>query len=300
MLLYKRGLYEATSLRGIATVSPFDFSENTTYGLGGKADKGYFPNTIYQAKLTFDALKASGRPVTVLGLGSNVLASDDGFNGAVISTRNLRGIIRLSGNRLLCLSGTKISELLTYCKKHSLGGLEFMYGIPATVGGAAFMNAGIGGNAIGDFIESVTVYDGKSAVLSHEKCNFGYRRSTMRDINTLILSIIVKTNESNCAEIEEKINYYRVKRSHLPKGRSCGCVFKNPDGTSAGYLIDSAGLKGLRVGGAVVSNEHASFILNEGGSSTEVKSLIEIVKSRVFERFGVLLEEEVVYIGEFL
>ena len=199
----------------------------------------------------------------------------------------------------MCLAGTKVAELLKYCKDNCLGGLEYLYGIPASVGGAAFMNAGVSGHMMGDNVESVRLYDGKAIILINEKCNFGYRHSTMRDINALILSIIVKVDNLSAEEIAERINYFKERRSHLPKGKSCGCVFKNPAGNSAGALIEQAGLKGLRVGGAYVSESHASFIINDGGSSSDVKSVIEIVKARVSEQFGVLLREEVVYIGEF-
>ncbi|MDE7087077.1 MAG: FAD-binding protein, partial [Clostridia bacterium] len=137
MLLYKRGMEEAVAAKHIKKVSSFDFSVNTTYGLGGKAAFAYLPKTVWQAKRAFDALNSSSKTYRILGLGSNVLVADKGIDGAVLSTKNLRGIVRLSENKLLCLSGTRISELLAYCKKHCLGGLEYLYGIPATVGGAA-------------------------------------------------------------------------------------------------------------------------------------------------------------------
>lgn len=299
MLIYKSGLENTTNFDSIKSASPFSFAKNTTYGLGGTAPKAYFPSTPFQAKAVYSELKDCGAGFKIIGGGSNVLVSDGGITEEVISTRNLRGIIRLSADRLLCLAGTKISELLAYCKKRNLSGLEYLYGIPATVGGAAYMNAGVCGFAIGDNILSVRVYDGKTRNLSREKCNFGYRRSTMRDINALILSIIVKVDLSDSATVENRIEYFRARRLHLPKGKSCGCVFKNPAGYSAGYLIETAGLKGCAIGGARVSDIHASFILNEGATSCEVRSLIELVKRRVFETHGIYLEEEVVYIGDF-
>lgn len=299
MLLYKSGLKNCVDEPKIEVVSPFKFSENTTYGLGGNAIAAYQPKTVYEAKIAFDRFTANKIPFEILGNGSNVLASDNGISGAVISTKNLRGIIRLDKNRLLCLAGTRTGELLAYCKKHALGGLEYLYGIPASLGGAAYMNAGVNGVAIGNSIESVRIYDGKSRVLTREMCNFAYRHSTMRDIKALILSIIVNVCDSSVEEIEERLSYYGQRRSHLPKGKSCGCVFKNPDGVSAGFLIENAGLKGLRIGGACVSDKHASFIINDGGTAGDVKALLDIVKSKVFEKFGILLDEEVVYIGEF-
>ena len=296
MLSYKSGLKNCIDEPKIKIISPFMFCENTTYGLGGNAIAAYVPRTPFEAKTAYDRLVSNGIPFEILGNGSNVLAADKGLSGAVISTKSMRGIVRLDKNRLLCLAGTRIGELLSYCKKRGLGGLEYLYGIPATVGGAAFMNAGVCGAAIGDNIESVRIYDGESRVLTREMCNFAYRHSTMRD---LILSIIVNVCDSSAEEIEERTAFYRQRRSHLPKGKSCGCVFKNPEGTSAGYLIEKAGLKGLRVGGAFVSAEHASFIINDGGTAADVKTLIETVKRRVFEKFDILLDEEVVYIGDF-
>ena len=299
MLLYKSGIKRSVEADSVKYIKPFDFSRNTTYGLGGKAKIAYFPKTVWEAKKVFDKLNSGGEKFTVLGNGSNLLVSDAGFDGAVISTRQLRGIIRLNKTSLMCMAGTKISELLAYCKRKGLGGLEYLYGIPATVGGAVYMNAGVSGFAIGKDVKSVYAYDGNDLRLSRENCKFGYRHSTMRDINAVILSIIVKVNEISAEEIDERINFFKQRRSHLPKGKSCGCVFKNPLGASAGQLIDSAGMKGFAVGGARVSAEHASFIINDGGTAGDVKAVIEIVKRRVFEKFGVLLEEEVVYIGEF-
>lgn len=299
MLLYKSGLKQSLNNYKIDCVERFDFSKNTTYGLGGCAEKGYYPKNLVQARYIFDILSQNASGFEILGNGSNVLTSDGGINRAVISTRRLKGIVRLSDTKLLCLAGTTIAELLAYCKRHSLGGLEFMFGIPATIGGAAYMNAGVSGKAIGDKVELVCAYNGKDLVFNRENCNFGYRRSTMRDINVLILSIILSVQPGIAQKIEEEILYYKSKRSHLPKGKSCGCVFKNPENASAGYLIEAVGLKGFRYGGAVVSPKHANFILNDGGTAGDVKYVIDTVKSKVFQKFGILLNEEVVYIGDF-
>ncbi len=299
MLLYKSGFINCLNCEGAAEVDNFRFSDYTTYGLGGSATGAFAPASVYQAKYIYDKLSSTGKPLIILGNGSNVLASDKSFDGYVIVTRRMKGIVALGNNKVMCLAGTKISELLNYCKKRSLGGLEFMYGIPATVGGAAFMNAGVGSECIGDRISKVKLYDRRCVILNNKQCNFGYRHSTMRDIKGVITSISLDLEPSPPKEIEEKIAYYKTKRSRLPKGKSCGCVFKNPNGVSAGLLIDNAGLKGLSVGKAIVSDVHADFILNNGGSADDVRKLIDIVKFRVFQKFGVLLREEVVYIGDF-
>lgn len=299
MLIYKSGLKNAVNTSNIKSTAPFSFAKNTTYGLGGNAVRAYYPKTPWQAKQVYDNLKKCGTRFEIIGCGSNLLVADSGTEGEVISTRDLRGIIRLSSDKLLCLAGTRISELLAYCKNHNLGGLEYLYGIPATVGGAAYMNAGVSGYAIGENIVDVCVYDSKVTHFSRKMCNFGYRRSTMRGINALILSIIVKVDECDAREIDDRLTFFKNRRSHLPKGKSCGCVFKNPEGYSAGYLIDSAGLKGYKIGGARVCDVHANFILSEGATANDVKTLINLVKSRVLEKFGIELQEEVVYIGEF-
>lgn len=298
MLLYKSGLNKCIS-------SPKKFydsiklSQLTTYGLGGYARECYFPKTPFQAKRIYKQLKERGMAIAILGNGSDVLASDNGFYGAVICLRDMCGILRLSDTRIYCLAGTKISEILKYCKTHGLSGIEYMYGIPASIGGAAFMNAGIGKCSISQNIVNIDYFGDFCGKINSKRCNFGYRQSTMRSINGIILAVTLELTPSTPQEIEEKIAYYKSKRSHLPKGRSCGCVFKNGENYSSGELIDKAGLKGLSCGGAYISHEHANFIINGGGCSGDVRKLISVIKRCVFHDFGVELQEEVVYIGEF-
>ncbi len=299
MLLYKSGKVDGGRLSCVKCVAPYNFSVHTTYGVGGNANVAYMPSTLLQAKAVYDSVTKQKVPYVVIGNGSNLLVSDAGYKGVVISTSKLRGIIRTEENTLFCLAGTKISDLLKYCRKHRLSGLEYLAGIPATVGGAAYMNAGVCGVALGDNIVSVRLYNGKTVILNKNQCNFGYRSSTMRDINALILGVTLRVNGSDDQTIEDRLSYYRERRLHLPKGKSCGCVFKNPAGFSAGYLIEACGFKGKRIGGAVVSEKHANFILNCGASADDIKRLITKVKYSVAEKFGFYLQEEVVYIGEF-
>lgn len=297
MLLYKSGLNKYA--QNTATACKYiNLSSLTTYGLGGPA-QCYFPRTPYRAKQIYRQLESEGRKIAILGNGSNVLASDSGFDGGVICTGYMDGIVRLGETEILCLAGTKISSILSYCLKHGLGGAEYMYGIPASIGGAAYMNAGVGEHSISQNIAYITYFGDFCGNFSAEKCNFGYRYSTMRDIKGLILAVALKLQPANPLEIKERIDFFKARRAALPKGRSCGCVFKNGTNYSAGELIDKAGLKGLKSGGAHVSAEHANFIINDGGSAGDVKTLISLVKSRVLKRFGVDLREEVVYIGEF-
>lgn len=296
MLLYKKGLFSSLKLN---EQKDFCFADNTTYKLGGRAKVAYFPQNICQAIKAFEACRTNGLKTFVIGNGSNVLASDKGFDGAVISTKFLKGIIRLKNNRLFCLAGTPISTLLNYCKKHGLGGVEYLVKIPATVGGAVYMNAGSAGKYVGSSVEKVLVYTDKKCYFNQNQCNFTYKHSTMRDINCLILAVVLKLEPKPTKQIEESLNYYSNLRNHLPNGRSCGCVFKNGEDYFAGELIEKAGLKGIKCGSAIVSDKHANFILSNGDCASDVKELIELVKYVVKLKFSVQLIEEVVYIGDF-
>lgn len=289
----------AVILDNIEKTTQFIFAENTTYGLGGKAEIAYYPKDLLQAHILTDYLINTDKDFCVVGCGSDLLVSDNGYNGAVINTKKLNKI-KYSNGYLYCQSGVKVAKLLTYCKEKGLSGLEYLAGIPATAGGLAFMNAGINYRHIGQDIVSVTIFDGKLRKLSNSNCNFSNKHSTMRDIKCLILSIKLKVEQKNPEYVKEKIENFLNLRSAIPKGRSCGCVFKNPgDGLSAGKIIEDCGLKGLKYGSAQVSCEHANFIVNNGCSASDIYNLIALVKSEVYKRTGIALDEEVVYIGKF-
>lgn len=304
MLLYKSGLTliqrsGSELVKRTCCDASFCFSKNTTYGLGGKADYCYYPQNIPQAVAVYEYLSRNNIEFVTLGNGSNILASDNNYHGAVVCTRKMKGIIRLNGTTLCCLSGTTTSDIINYCLKHNLTGLEFLYGIPATVGGLVYMNGGAGGKYLNSNVISVKVYNGKIINLSNKNCDFSYKHSTMRDMNCPVLSVFLTVASEKSEIIKENLNNFKQLRNRLPKGKSCGCVFKNPVGFSAGKLIDGAQLKGLKIGGAYVSPVHANFIINDNACADDVVRLIEIIKRKVFEKYGVILEEEVVYIGEF-
>lgn len=276
----------------------FDFSAHTTYGLGGRAKAAYFPATEEEAATVFSYLTKKSVKFVILGNGSNVLASDKYFDGAVISTKNLSGIT-VSGNSLHCLAGTTVSELLRFCKENGLSGPEYLAGIPASIGGLAYMNGGTASRHIENDIQDIRVFDGSFHDFCAKNCNFGNKHSTMRDINCLITSVDLSFEYSTCEKVGQNIENYLALRRSQPKGKSCGCVFKNPAGLSAGKLIDELGLKGLSYGGAQVSDAHANFIINANARAEDVYTLIKEVKRRVYAYYGVMLEEEVIYIGEF-
>lgn len=299
MLLCKSGKIDFSSASAVRRLADRKIASYTTYGLGGLAKKIYFPKTPLQAKAAFDEAVSNGERIVILGNGSDVLIADGYYDGSVICMRETKGIIRIKNDELICLSGTTVLQLLNYCKRRSLGGLEYLYGIPATIGGLACMNGGAQGKYICQNVVNVRLYNGKNVTLSNKSCNFYKKHSTMRDINSLILYVTLKVFSSTSEEIERTLSVYKEKRVHQPTGRSCGCVFVNPDCCSAGYLIDKCGLKNFRIGGAVVSPEHANFIINDGGTAEDVKAVIRFVKRRVYETYGIILEDEVVYIGDF-
>lgn len=278
----------------------FSFSKNTTYGCGGVAETAYFPRSESEACALFSALKNSHKKFYILGGGSDVLAQDGFYDGAVICTSNLKGIeANPSFSEVRAGCGVCTWELLSWCKKNGAGGAEFMAGIPATVGGLAFMNGGAGGKFIGDIIKSVRIFDGELRDLSNEECKFTYKHSTMRDINCIILSVLMSFERKKPVAVAADIAKRLKERAAIPAGKSCGCVFENYCGISAGKIIESAGLKGARVGKAYVSSKHADFIINGGTSSRDVYILIQRVKDEVYKKFGITLKEEVNYIGDF-
>jgi UDP-N-acetylmuramate dehydrogenase len=304
MLLYKSGnlrniLNKDSILERVQKSYNFTFAAHTTYCLGGGVRVAYFPENLVQAKAVFDFVNGKKEKFVVLGNGSNILASDKFFDGSVICLKRLKGLIRVDENTLFVLSGTSVKQLLDYCLKNNLSGLEYLFGIPATIGGIAAMNGGAGGKYISENIKSVMFYNGKIVNLPNKNCHFTNKHSTMRDINGLILGVYLSVVPNYVKNTQANNDYYKAMRSRQPKGKSCGCVFKNCGSISSGKLIDLAGLKGESVGLAYVSSEHANFIINRGDSAFDVYKLIKKVKEEVFKKFGILLQEEVVFVGDF-
>ena len=304
MLLYRGGnlrpLFESAALLNrVEKQDNFIFSDYTTYRLGGSAKAAYFPSNLIEAKTVYDNLKKSGENLFVLANGSNLLVSDSGYDGTVLCTKKLKGIVRVDADTLFVLSGTSAGSLLRYCECNGLGGLEYLAGIPATIGGIACMNGGAGGRYISSNIISVRLYNGKDFVLSNKNCNFTYKHSTMRDINALICGVFLSVFPDLPQNVGARVGQYLSKRSFHPKGYSCGCVFKNPSGMSAGAVIESCRLSGYGSERAFVSPKHCNFIINNGATAGEVKALIDSVKRKVFNCLGIVLEEEVILLGDF-
>ncbi len=194
---------------------------------------------------------------------------------------------------MIAQAGVTGGALLRTLRSFEIGGFEPFTGIPMSIGGAVAMNAGISCRHMSDVVEYAdAAIEGDLVRLSRQECAFTLKDSLFLHSAT-VLGVGLKGVVSDIARILSETECYRARRAHLPKGRSMGCVFVNPDGRSAGKLIDECGLKGLRVGGAYISELHANFIINDGGTSTEVARLIEIIKQKVLEKRGILLREEI-------
>lgn len=290
------GLFLSALLPDIPFERDVPLSERTTVGVGGAADV-FAPCTAGQVSSLLRVCERCRVDIYPLGAGSNVLPSDEDFKGMVISTSHFDRLAA-EGDTLTAESGAKVGKLLQFCCLRGLSGLEFLAGIPARAGGLVCMNAGTKDGHVADCLESVTfVRGGKVYTLAARDCSFGEKKSLFQDIPCVILSARFRLRPATREEVGERIAAALEKRKDLPKGKSMGCVFKNPaGGVSAGALIERSGCKGWREGGAVVSRIHANFMLNVGGASaSDFRLLIRRVKERVRRCTGICLEEEIRY-----
>ena len=282
---------------GCVKETPFDYAKRSSIGCGGIAPVAFYPKSVEELISLVDELQDEKLSFTVLGNLTNVLPPDGESRTAVVSTKMLVGIEETESG-VFAFSGVTSGALLKACKRLALSGAEFLEGIPCTLGGALYMNAGVSGTYIAEIVESVTVLrQGKLVVLEKADCAYAYKSSVFMHSNDVIVGAKLRLKQTTEESVLERISQYRAKRAHLPKGKSMGCVFKNPDGMIAGQLIERAGLKGLRVGGAVVSSEHANFIINDkNATSAQIKTLINLIKNAVFAQYKIRLEEEIRYL----
>lgn len=276
--------------------APYSLALHSSIGCGGVARACFYPKSVNEAVSLLQAFEKRGVPYYMVGNMTNILPADGGTNKALISTKCLTEI--KFGEYTYVGAGVTSGAFLRGCKKAELGGCEFLAGIPCTLGGALYMNAGAAGRYIAELLDSVLVYtQGELKTLPVKECGYAYKTSRFMTDKSVILGGTLRLQETSVEEIEKSKRAYMEKRAHLPKGKSMGCVFKNPKGVFAGALIEGAGLKGLRNGGARISEEHANFIINEGGcSAAEIKALIQTIKNAVFSQYGVALEEEIQYL----
>ena len=272
-------------------------SKRTWYGLGGPADYFLRPETVEQLKEAVKRCRENNIPIYVMGMGSNLLISDDGLRAAVIKLDAEKFTqIKFDGEQLTAWAGAELSRLVLTCVQKGLSGIEALTGIPGSVGGAVKMNAGGNFGDIGATVEAVTLMDSEGNVFEKSKPElmFDYRRTniTAKFILSAQLKLAAADPEQTMRTVKEIWIY---KKNNQPLNTvNTGCIFKNPRGVSAGALIDRAGLKGLQIGGALVSEKHANFVIAEKGcKSRDVMRLIDAIKQRVEEKFGVKLELEI-------
>ena len=275
---------------------------HTTLRVGGPADLYVEPASEADLTAVLAFCRERGLAFFVMGRGSNLLVRDGGFRGvAVCLGQSHFGRAHVDGERLRCGAGAKLKNVAVEAKRHGLGGLEFLEGIPGSVGGALRMNAGAMGGATFDVIESVRLMDlaGTVREFTPKELDVAYRCcATLKD--HIALSAVFKGVPAPRADIEKRMQAFSQKRwSSQPAAPSAGCMFKNPAAIPAGKLIDELGLKGTRIGGAVVSAEHGNFIVNDGkATARDVLALIAILQRRAKAERGIELQTEVEIIGE--
>lgn len=274
---------------------------HTTFKIGGEADIFIIPAS--PAALIYAVKKCNELeiPYFILGNGSNLLVSDGGIEGAVISLAGINGI-SYDGEKITCGAGAMLSSVCLKALSLSLAGLEFAYGIPGTAGGALYMNAGAYGGQMADVIESAECLtaSGEIKTLKKEDMRLGYRSSVFKKSGLIIISLTLALKKGDKAEIKAEMDELlnRRKQKQPLEYPSAGSTFKRPEGYFAGALIEKNGLKGLTVGGAQVSEKHAGFVINRGGATAaDVKALIKKIQKKVFENDGVMLEPEVIFKG---
>lgn len=277
-------------------------SEHTSFKIGGPARLMTFPESVEEIRRVVQLVKTHGFPFFVLGNGSNILFTDEGYHGVVMKLgKNFRNY-KIEGTSVTAQSGMLLSSICKKAARHGLTGAEFGTGIPGTVGGGVVMNAGAYDGELKDVVSSVTVMDMEGTIYryTNEEMRFGYRTSRVYEEGLIVLEMTMELVPGDNAAIWAKIDDFTARRwskqpIDLPSG---GSTFKRPPGRYAGQLIQEAGCKGLRFRDAQVSPKHCGFVVNLGSASGEdVRTLIQLVQRRVKDAFGVDLEPEVKLIG---
>lgn len=279
-------------------------SKHTTFRIGGSADFYLCPHSTKEVQQAVQICKEENLPYFILGNGSNLLVSDKGYRGVIIQLWKNFSDISVKGCCITAKAGALLSKVAAEALEAGLTGMEFASGIPGTIGGAVFMNAGAYGGEMKDIIKEVKVLDdqGEVRVLSNEEMKLGYRTSIVKEKGYTVLSAVLELKKGEPSVIRETMEDLKNRRtSKQPLDMpSAGSTFKRPEGYFAGKLIMDSGLRGFSVGGAQVSEKHCGFVVNKGGATAEdVTVLIREVQRRVKEKFGVELETEVRFLGEF-
>lgn len=296
------------TLRGFVPEENIHLQESmaahTTFRAGGPAECFIEIENAQQLLKIQKYLCQVEYPYTIIGNGSNLLVSDNGYQGIVLQIGKKMSGIRVAGDVITAQAGASMAQAAAAAWQNGLTGLEFASGIPGTVGGGVVMNAGAYGGELSQVVTQVQVLDknGEFLTLDNETMEFGYRRSTIRRRPFIVTEVVLSLRPGDPAEIRAKMDELAVKRREKQPldFPSAGSTFKRPEGYYAGELIMNAGLRGFQVGGARVSDKHCGFIVNAGNASAaDIMDVIWEVQRRVKDRFGVDLEPEVVFLGEF-
>lgn len=305
---------------------------HTTMQVGGVADYYFNAETIDDVIMAIGVAKEANIPYFMLGGGSNIIFSDYGYPGLVIKNNTSNISFMIEKSQVIVDSGVPLSKLITEATSNNLSGLEFLFGVPGTVGGAVYGNAGAYGQSIGDFVKSATVLippkdeeeKPQIAQVDNKWFKFSYRKSYLKDENIknkpVILTLRIQMAQNRQEEIMRRINSYKTKRwSTQPIGVTAGCVFKNPipeelkdfsgagsrnmpllpKERTAGYMLEHSGAKKLKNGAVRVSSKHANFLINGGSAKAqEVRQLIEQMRRLVQKKYDINLKEEIEYVGQ--
>ena len=268
---------------------------HTSFKIGGPADEFCSVTSVDEIRDLVEYAKEKNIPVTIMGNGSNLLVSDKGIRGLVIKLAKGFDEITIEGTKIVSQSGILLSKLSNLALKAGLTGLEFASGIPGTLGGAVCMNAGAYDGEMKDVVKKVVYYkDGK--IHETENLDFSYRHSVFSDTDAIVLSVEMELKEGKYEEIKAKMEDFSQRRSDKqPLSQpSAGSTFKRPTGYFAAKLIEDAGLKGYKIGGAMVSDKHAGFVVNnDNATAADVKEVLRQVADKVFAQTGIRLEPEV-------
>ena len=279
-------------------------NRHTTFRIGGPVDYFLLPSTAEEVKKILEICKEKELPYFILGNGSNLLVSDEGYCGVIIQLYRNYGGITVEGTNIRAGAGALLSQIASAAKNASLTGFEFAGGIPGTLGGAVVMNAGAYGGEMKNVLKEVTVMteQGEIMTIPAEKLEMGYRTSLVKKAGYLVLEAVISLKAGDVEEIKaimKDLTEKRVSKQPL-EYPSAGSTFKRPEGYFAGKLIMDAGLRGYQVGGAQVSEKHCGFVINKGNATAaDVCGLMKDVQEKVQEQFGVTLEPEVKFLGEF-
>lgn len=279
-------------------------SQHTTFKIGGPADYFLVPDKGEDVGQIIKICREAEIPYFILGNGSNLLVGDGGYRGAVIQIYKNMSSVTVEGTEITVQAGTLLSAVAAAAKNASLTGFEFAGGIPGTIGGAVVMNAGAYGGEMKDVLTEVTVMDheGDIFTLPAEKLELGYRTSIIKTAGYIVLEAKIRLKEGDPEAIRETMKDLTIRRTTKQplEYPSAGSTFKRPEGYFAGKLIMDSGLAGYQVGGAQVSKKHCGFVINAGGATAkDVRTLMDNVRDIVHEKYGVTLEPEVKFLGEF-